>query len=193
MLKTELSSKNKISALNNLATSVLNYSFGVFDWSPTELQAIDRATRKLLTMHHTHHPKAAVERLYLLRCKGGRGLIEFESLYKCACLPGYDFDPSKVSFPPEELKPTPMLKKSRKKTVPDTQKDDKYWSRREKNNLAAKRSRDARRLKENQVTLRALYLEEENSKLKSELEVLRAENDSLKSRLQELSACNVKI
>ncbi|CAG0904364.1 unnamed protein product [Darwinula stevensoni] len=50
--------------------------------SPTELQAIDRATRKLLTMHHTHHPKAAVEGLYLPRCKGGRGLIELESLYK---------------------------------------------------------------------------------------------------------------
>ena len=33
-------------------------------------------------MHHTHHPKAAVERLYLPRCKGGRGLIELESLYK---------------------------------------------------------------------------------------------------------------
>ncbi|CAG0896423.1 unnamed protein product [Darwinula stevensoni] len=67
---------------NCLATPVLNYSFGVIDWSPTELQAIDRATRKLLTMHHTHHPKAAVERLYLPRCKGGRGLIELESLYK---------------------------------------------------------------------------------------------------------------
>jgi hypothetical protein len=82
VLKTELSGKNKISALNSLATPVLNYSFGVIDWSPTELQAIDRATRKLLTMHHTHHPKAAVERLYLPRCKGGRGLIELESLYK---------------------------------------------------------------------------------------------------------------
>jgi hypothetical protein len=33
-------------------------------------------------MHHTHHPKAAVERLYLPRRKGGRGLVELESLYK---------------------------------------------------------------------------------------------------------------
>jgi len=30
-------------------------------------------------------------------------------------------------------------------------KDEKYWERRRKNNLAAKRSRDARRAKENQV------------------------------------------
>lgn len=30
-------------------------------------------------------------------------------------------------------------------------KDDKYWERRRKNNLAAKRSRDAKRVKENQV------------------------------------------
>lgn len=33
--------------------------------------------------------------------------------------------------------------------VPDDLKDDKYWARRRKNNMAAKRSRDARRMKEN--------------------------------------------
>jgi hypothetical protein len=33
----------------------------------------------------------------------------------------------------------------------DSCKDEKYWERRRKNNLAAKRSRDARRAKENQV------------------------------------------
>ncbi|KAJ8938846.1 hypothetical protein NQ318_000813 [Aromia moschata] len=45
--------------------------------------------------------------------------------------------------------------------VPDDLKDDKYWARRRKNNLAAKRSRDARRIKENQIALRAGYLEKE--------------------------------
>lgn len=40
-------------------------------------------------------------------------------------------------------------------------KDEKYWARRRKNNMAAKRSRDARRLKENQIAMRANFLEKE--------------------------------
>lgn len=45
--------------------------------------------------------------------------------------------------------------------VPEGLKDEKYWARRRKNNMAAKRSRDARRMKENQIALRAGYLEKE--------------------------------
>ncbi|XP_028174449.1 thyrotroph embryonic factor-like isoform X2 [Ostrinia furnacalis] len=76
---------------------------------------------------------------------------------------GRDFDPRTRAFSDEELKPQPMIKKSRKQFVPDDLKDDKYWARRRKNNMAAKRSRDARRMKENQIALRAGYLEKEVS------------------------------
>lgn len=76
---------------------------------------------------------------------------------------GRDFDPRTRAFSDEELKPQPMIKKSRKQFVPDELKDDKYWARRRKNNMAAKRSRDARRMKENQIALRAGYLEKEVS------------------------------
>ncbi|XP_011879722.1 PREDICTED: thyrotroph embryonic factor isoform X2 [Vollenhovia emeryi] len=74
---------------------------------------------------------------------------------------GRDFDPRTRAFSDEELKPQPMIKKSRKQFVPDDLKDDKYWARRRKNNMAAKRSRDARRMKENQIALRAGFLEKE--------------------------------
>ncbi|XP_024942319.1 thyrotroph embryonic factor isoform X8 [Cephus cinctus] len=77
---------------------------------------------------------------------------------------GRDFDPRTRAFSDEELKPQPMIKKSRKQVpqfVPDDLKDDKYWARRRKNNMAAKRSRDARRMKENQIALRAGFLEKE--------------------------------
>ncbi|XP_074651346.1 thyrotroph embryonic factor-like [Tubulanus polymorphus] len=94
-----------------------------------------------------------------------------------------DFDPRRRHFSPDELKPQPMVKKSRKIFVPEDLKDDKYWSRRKKNNIAAKRSRDARRIKENQIVLRAQFLEKENSGLKSQLEKFRKENASLKVRL----------
>lgn len=74
---------------------------------------------------------------------------------------GREFDPRSRAISDEELKPQPMIKKSRKQFVPEELKDDKYWARRRKNNIAAKRSRDARRQKENQIALRARYLEKE--------------------------------
>lgn len=39
--------------------------------------------------------------------------------------------------------------------------------------MAAKRSRDARRLKENQITVRAAFLERENAALRQEVAELR--------------------
>lgn len=94
-----------------------------------------------------------------------------------------DFDPRTRVFSDEDLKPQPLIKKSRKQFVPDDLKDDKYWARRRKNNLAAKRSRDARRMKENQIALRAGYLEKENLTLRNELERLKKENVMLKNKL----------
>ncbi|XP_055611150.1 hepatic leukemia factor isoform X5 [Uranotaenia lowii] len=94
-----------------------------------------------------------------------------------------DFDPRTRVFSDEELKPQPMIKKSRKQFVPDEMKDDKYWARRRKNNMAAKRSRDARRMKENQIALRAGYLEKENLSLHREVEQLKQENMELRARL----------
>lgn len=85
------------------------------------------------------------------------------------------FDPRKHKFSEEELKPQPMIKKAKKVFVPEEQKDDKYWQRRKKNNVAAKRSREARRLKENQITVRAAFLERENAALRSEVADLRKE------------------
>lgn len=61
------------------------------------------------------------------------------------------------------------------------EQDDKYWARRRKNNMAAKRSRDARRLKENQIAIRAGFLEKENFALKQEVAELRKELGRTKS------------
>nr|UHH90573.1 PAR-domain protein 1 isoform 3 [Pyrrhocoris apterus] len=97
------------------------------------------------------------------------------------------FDPRTRAFSDEELKPQPMVKKSRKQFVPEGLKDEKYWARRRKNNMAAKRSRDARRMKENQIALRAGFLEKENLGLRQEMERLKRENDSLKERLSKFT------
>jgi len=76
------------------------------------------------------------------------------------------------------------MTKSRKPFVPETMKDGRYWARRAKNNVAAKRSREARRLKENQIFLRANFLEKENSALKERVERLTEENIRLKHQLE---------
>ena len=46
--------------------------------------------------------------------------------------------------------------------TPALQKDEKYWHKRIKNNLAAQRSRETRRLKENQISVKASFLEKEH-------------------------------
>ncbi|KAM8843983.1 HLF transcription factor, PAR bZIP family member a [Spinachia spinachia] len=91
-------------------------------------------------------------------------------------VPGQEmFDPRKRKFSAEELKPQPMIKKARKVFIPEDLKDDRYWARRRKNNVAAKRSRDARRLKENQIAIRASFLEKENGALRMEVAEVRKE------------------
>jgi len=62
VLSKELSAKNKIQAIGSLAVTVPRYSFGIINWHQEELQKLDRKTRKLLTIHGQHHPKADVDR-----------------------------------------------------------------------------------------------------------------------------------
>jgi len=81
VLGTELSAKNKIQAIGSLAVPVLRYSFGIVNGHQEELQKLDRKTRKLLTIHGQHHPKADVDRLYVPRKQGGRGLMQLEAAH----------------------------------------------------------------------------------------------------------------
>lgn len=67
----------------------------------------------------------------------------------------------------------------RAKTSLDVKKDDAYWDRRRKNNEAAKRSRDARRQKEEEIAMRAAYLEQENLKLRAQVTILKNETAKL--------------
>jgi len=71
-------------------------------------------------------------------------------------------------------------RKRRKQThVPDTNKDDRYWARRLKNNEAAKKSRDMR-IKREKVIF------EENVRLENMIKDLKNENDSYSTENKEL-------
>lgn len=86
ILSTELNGKNKIVAIGQFALPLLQYSFGVVDWRREEIKALDRGTRKLLTAHNMHHPRADIDRVYVSRREGGRGLQQIEAAYKTAIL-----------------------------------------------------------------------------------------------------------
>ena len=57
--------------------------------------------------------------------------------------------------------------------IPESKKDDEYWMKRQKNNEAAKRSREKRRANDAVMMRRIHELAVENKRLKLELEVLR--------------------
>jgi hypothetical protein len=82
ILKSELKARNKITAISALAVPVLRYSFGITNWRMEEIKQIDRKTRKMLTVYKMHHPKADIDRLYVKRKEGGRGLVQVEAVYK---------------------------------------------------------------------------------------------------------------
>ena len=81
VLDTELSAKNKFQAIVSLTAPVFRYSFGIVNWRQEELQTLHRKTRKLLTIHGQHHPKADLDCLYIRRIQGGRGLMQLEEAY----------------------------------------------------------------------------------------------------------------
>ena len=74
-----------------------------------------------------------------------------------------------------DLKALEEPSRKKVKPVPDEKKDGAYWERRRKNNDAAKRSRDARRMKEEEIAIRAVYLEQDNMKLRAEVSILKSE------------------
>jgi hypothetical protein len=82
ILKSELNARNKITAIGALAVPALKYSFDIINWRLEEIKQIDRETRKMLTMYKMHHPKADIDRLYVKRKEGGRGLVQVEVAYK---------------------------------------------------------------------------------------------------------------
>ncbi|KAI5714183.1 hypothetical protein M8J76_012376 [Diaphorina citri] len=84
ILTTELNGQNKIKAINSWCVPILSYSFGIIPWTKTDLQALDRQTRVLMTQHRIHHPRSCMERLYLPRAMGG-SVKEWKSLPRAEC------------------------------------------------------------------------------------------------------------
>ena len=78
MLKSKLHSGNLIKAINAWTVAVVRYSAGVVGWTVKEIKGIDITTRKRMTLAVAFHMRSSVDRPYINRGKGGRGLIQTE-------------------------------------------------------------------------------------------------------------------
>ena len=78
IMKSKLNSKNVISAINSRAISIIRYSAGIIKWTIKEMKELDRKTRKLLTINSMFHKRGDIDRLYIKRSEGGRGMISVE-------------------------------------------------------------------------------------------------------------------
>ena len=83
-LKSKLNGGNLVHGINTWAVSLLRYSAAFVSWRKSELQAIDRNTRKLFTIYGALHPKSDVDRLYIPRKERGRGLISIDDCVELA-------------------------------------------------------------------------------------------------------------
>ena len=83
---SELSAYNKVIAHNCFANQVIIPTIGVLNWTVQEIKGIDIKTRKILSMNGSFHPNSDIDRLYLQRKDGGRGIKSVESLFESRTL-----------------------------------------------------------------------------------------------------------
>ena len=77
-LNSNLNAGNVFQAINIWAVSTVRCGAGIIQRTKEELQQMDRKTRKLINIHGGLHPRSCVDRLYIPRSDGGRGLVSVE-------------------------------------------------------------------------------------------------------------------
>ena len=78
--ETKLNCRNLIKGINTWAVPLIKYSGPFLKWTRDELKQMDQRTRKLMTTHKALHPRDDVDRLYVSRKEGGRGLASIEDI-----------------------------------------------------------------------------------------------------------------
>ena len=82
ILESSMNGGNTVKAMNTWAVAAVRYIAGILDWTVDELKEMDRKTRKIMTMNGALHPRADVDRLYIPRDEGGRGMMSVEEVVR---------------------------------------------------------------------------------------------------------------
>ena len=75
----ENQNKHIVTAIKTLAVAVFRYGAGILQWKESEIKYMDRKSRKKMTMDGALNPKSDVDRLYIKRREGVRGLLSMEN------------------------------------------------------------------------------------------------------------------
>ena len=78
LLKSKLNGRNLFLAITSWAVEVIRYSAAFIGWTKNETRELDRHTRRMMSAYHAIHPKSNVQRIYIKRKEGGRGLASVE-------------------------------------------------------------------------------------------------------------------
>lgn len=79
-----MNGENLVQGVNTWAVPLLRYSAAFISWRKNVLQAIDRKTKTLLTIYVGSHLKSDIDRLYIPRKEGGKGLISIQDYVELA-------------------------------------------------------------------------------------------------------------
>ena len=82
ILKTELNARNVMTAIGEYAVPVLSYTFGIINWTEEEIKDVD-VVRKHLNLYRMFEINSDVDRLYVPRAMGGRGLMSVWDSFRC--------------------------------------------------------------------------------------------------------------
>jgi len=85
ILSTQLCGNYTVQAINSFAIPLLRYSVGLIDWTKKELYQADVETRKLMCLHHVFSMNSDIDRLYVPRSQGGRGLCSVADAIEGEC------------------------------------------------------------------------------------------------------------
>ena len=83
---SELTDFNKMIAHNSFAIPIFTTTVGILDWTINEINEVDVKTRKVLTMTGSFHPNSDIDKLYISRKSGGRGLKSMKILFESRIL-----------------------------------------------------------------------------------------------------------
>jgi hypothetical protein len=82
LTEMELYERNLIKAINTKAMATVRYSMNICHYTISELKELDVRMRRLLADKRMRGKEESIERLYMSKKEGGRGMVSFEQMYK---------------------------------------------------------------------------------------------------------------